>query len=84
MNYSTQFENLSTTDRLIRFVISVVGIVAAMESSLAGTPALAAIGVVAIALSTTAIIGWDPLKALVKSTARSLTHHNESFPGHSA
>lgn len=85
MKNATQFENLGATDRVLRFVISMVAILAAMESSLAGTPALATISVLAIALTTTAVIGWDPLKALTRSIVHSLSHHQDtSFPGHSA
>lgn len=64
MNYSTQFENLSATDRVLRFIVSIAAIVAAMGSGLAGTSALTAISVLAIALATTAIIGWSPLKSM--------------------
>ena len=55
-------DNLSTTERYMRFGASVVAIIAAMESSV-GSSLFAAINFTAIAVASTAIIGWDPLKA---------------------
>lgn len=84
MKTTTQYENLSSTDRVIRSVVSVAAVVGAMETSLVGTPAFTAVSVVAIALATTAIIGWDPVKALLKSATRALTHQGVSHSGHHA
>lgn len=62
METKTTFENISTTERWVRFVISVAAIVGAVESTI-GAAAFAAINFAAIALATTAIIGWDPMKS---------------------
>ena len=68
MKHTKHSENLTSNERAARFAISAIAVIAAMESSLVGTPMFAAINIVAIALATTAIVGWDPLKAIFTSS----------------
>lgn len=58
----TSFANISTTERYVRLVISVVAIIAAVEIG-AGPALLAAIVFPAVVLAMTAVTGWDPLKS---------------------
>jgi hypothetical protein len=76
MKQSTKFENLSSVERVVRFVIGAGAAVAAMESSLVGGPLFTVVNILAIALATTAILGWDPLKNLTQS-AKSALHIGE-------
>lgn len=62
METNTSYENISTTERYVRFGVSFAAIVMALESSL-GTGVFATINLGAIVLATTAITGWDPLKS---------------------
>lgn len=64
MDSKIALENISTTERYVRFGLSVAAIVAAMESSVS-SGLFAVINFAAIALTTTAIVGWDPLKSSV-------------------
>ena len=63
----TNFENLSTTERAVRFTISTVAIVAMLGSSLVGSALFAGACLLAIAVATTAIVGWDPVKTITFS-----------------
>ena len=72
-------ENLTSNERNARAAIGIFAVIAAMESSLAGSPVFAAINIMAIALVTTAIVGWDPLKALLKSATHSEPTHKVPF-----
>lgn len=49
METTTSFENISNTERYVRFVVSIVAIIASIESSV-GTGVLAAINFAAVAL----------------------------------
>lgn len=61
---NTNFENLSNTERAIRFAITLAALVVIMESSLAGSMLFAVLFIIGVAFATTAIIGWDPLKSV--------------------
>lgn len=65
METRNTFENLSTTERAVRFAASFLAIVATLEISLAGG-VFAAVNIAAIAVATTAIVGWDPVKAGIR------------------
>lgn len=82
MNSINQFENLTVTERVVRFFVSAGVIIAAMQSSLVGTPAFAVLNILAVALATTAIIGWDPAKALGTRRKNSLAEHADHHHGH--
>jgi len=62
-NYAN-FENLNTTERAARFVVSFAVIVGTLYSPMVGSTLYAVINLLAIGLAATAIIGWDPAKAL--------------------
>ena len=66
MKTQENFENINTSERTTRFVVSMVAIVAAIESPLVGSTLFAVVNLLAIALATVAIIGWDPLRALTQ------------------
>lgn len=79
MKNTTAYENMNVTERNIRFVISAAAIIGAMQTSLVGGPLFAAINVLAIALATTAIIGWDPLKAVFKSAEKPVSRQRVAY-----
>ena len=66
----TKFENLNTTERFVRFLISFAAIVIMMESTIAGSTLFAVGCLIAIALATTAIVAWDPLKSVTWNLSR--------------
>lgn len=82
MKSSNQFENLTGYERVVRFGVSVGVIVATTHSVLVGTTAFAVVNILAILLSTTAIIGWDPAKALSVRAKRFATQHWDQYHGH--
>jgi hypothetical protein len=64
MQTKTSLNNISTTEQYVRFGVSFAAIVIAIEASL--NPGLfAAINFASVALATTAIVGWDPLKSVL-------------------
>jgi hypothetical protein len=71
METNTSLENISITERYVRFGVSCAAIVWAMESGVAAG-LFAAINFAAIVLATTAIMGWDPLKSAVGRAKASL------------
>lgn len=76
---NTRYENLNVSQRIARFGISMIAIVVAMESTLAGSTAFAVVNMSAIALATLAIIGWGPLKALFKGKQRAYKAQNNKL-----
>ena len=72
-NQVNTFENISFTQRVSRFVISMIAIVVAMTSPLAGGYLFALINLLAIGLATSAIIGWDPVYALKRKQSKKLS-----------
>ena len=76
------FENLGSSERVARIIVSILAIVFAMGSSIAGTSLFSLVSVVAIALTMTGIIGWDPVRALSRKkfgkNFHVINHHNHS------
>ena len=79
-----KYENISGKERIIRFIVSYAVIVGAMESSLVGTSLYAVINLLAIAFATTAIIGWDPAKALSLRSGLKIDSYNNTHGSHHA
>lgn len=61
---NTTTENLSTPERAVRFLISLAAILLMMQIDFVGSAFSGVSFIIAIALATTAITGWDPLKSL--------------------
>lgn len=61
---NSTFENLSNVERGIRFGLSLAASVLMMATGFAGTNISGVAFLVSIALATTAILGWDPLKSV--------------------
>jgi magnesium-transporting ATPase (P-type) len=75
-NYQ-QFENINVTERITRFVVSIVVIAAAMHSPLVGSLSYALINWLAISLATVAIIGFDPVKSMYLQLKQSLVRQHQ-------
>ena len=84
MKNTTHFENMGLTERNIRFVINAAAIIGEMQTGLVGSPLFAVINVIAIAVATTAIIGWDPLKSLSLGLKSSHSIKADQSHGHHA
>lgn len=66
------FENINNSSRITRFVTSVIIVVTAMSSPLTGSTLFALLNILAILLATSAIVGWDPVVALMNRQKSSL------------
>ena len=83
------FENISNSARITRSVTSIIIVVTAMSSPLTGSTIFALLNLFAILLATTAIVGWDPVVALLHRLQTDKTssevHHTGNYPrGHHA
>jgi len=67
---------LNYSERMARFAVSMLVILVAMQSSIAGTTMFGVVVLLAIGLATTAIIGWDPAKSIVFGREETASQHH--------